>query len=182
VAQNVTVTAVNDAIVQGDRTVAIKHTETSSDANYNKIFFPTIDVDIADNDQVINGTNGRDTLTGSSGSDFITGFQGGDTLTGGAGSDQFIYTSLRDAGDTITDFQAGTDKIVLTQLFQNLSLGSLNYETARLQGYLSFGTTGSDTTIFIAPNGLSTAPNSTSLITVQDVDQATLANANNFLF
>ncbi|MBD2383863.1 beta strand repeat-containing protein [Cylindrospermum sp. FACHB-282] len=182
VARNVTVTAVDDAVVEGSHSGTIVITAASVDANYNQLVFPTINVGITDNDTVINGTAGRDTLTGSSSSDYITGFQGGDMLTGGAGSDQFIYTSIRDAGDTITDFQAGIDKIVLTQLFQSYSLGSLDYATATVQGYLNFRTTGSDTNVLIDPDGLLGSARSTSLITVQGVDQGTLASANNFLF
>ena len=53
---------------------------------------------------VINGTAARNTLVGTAGDDVITGGAGGDTLTGGAGGDTFVYTNLRDAGDTITDF------------------------------------------------------------------------------
>lgn len=57
------------------------------------------------------GTAGRDVLTGSDGDDEIVGGAGADTLTGGNGGDVFVYASLRDFGDTITDFVPGTDRI-----------------------------------------------------------------------
>jgi uncharacterized protein len=62
----------------------------------------------------------RDTLTGSAGDDRITGGEGADILTGGAGADTFAYRSLRDAGDRITDFQPGTDRLDLTQLLASI--------------------------------------------------------------
>ncbi|MBE9038460.1 CARDB domain-containing protein [aff. Roholtiella sp. LEGE 12411] len=181
-AQTITVAAVDDDVVEGNHTSTLTLTATSADASYNNIAINSINVSITDNDQLINGTSGRDTLVGSNGTDIITGFKGKDILTGGAGSDQFVYTSIRDAGDEITDFVAGTDKIVLLTLFQSLSLDNLNYESATTQGHLSFGTKGSNTTVLIDPDGLGGRGRSTTLLTVQGLDQATLANADNFLF
>lgn len=62
----------------------------------------------------LTGTAGRDTLVGTPGDDVITGLAGADRLTGGAGRDTFVYTSLRDGSDTITDFTPGTDRIDLS--------------------------------------------------------------------
>lgn len=61
----------------------------------------------------LTGTAGRDTLVGTPGDDVITGLAGADRLTGGEGRDTFVYTSLRDGSDTITDFAPGTDRIDL---------------------------------------------------------------------
>jgi predicted extracellular nuclease len=66
--------------------------------------------------KAINGTAGRDTLVGSAGDDRIIGGPGADTLTGGAGRDVFVYTSLRDGIDTITDFTPGTDRLDLSAI------------------------------------------------------------------
>lgn len=55
------------------------------------------------------GTSRRDEIVGSPGDDVIIGGVGGDTLTGGGGFNVFFYTSMRDAGDTITDFVPGKD-------------------------------------------------------------------------
>ncbi|MBD6617094.1 type I secretion C-terminal target domain-containing protein [Komarekiella sp. 'clone 1'] len=181
-AQTITVTAVDDDVVEGNHTSTLSLTAASADASYNDIAIASINVSITDNDQLINGTSGRDTLVGSDGTDIITGFKGKDTLTGGAGSDQFVYTNIRDAGDEITDFVAGTDKIALLPLFQSLSLDNLNYASATTQGYLSFGTKGNNTTVLIDSDGLGGRGRSTTLVMVQGLDQATLANANNFLF
>lgn len=87
---------------------------------------------------IINGTAGSDKMTGTDNNDIITGFQGRDLLTGGGGNDQFVYTSQRDAGDQITDFEVGSDKIVLTELFNNSGITVANYADAINQGFLSF--------------------------------------------
>ncbi len=132
---------------------------------------------------LINGTPGRDNLTGTSGDDIITGYQGADNLTGGAGSDQFVYTSLRDGRDTITDFTPGSDKIALTALFQSLNLDNLDYTTATAQGYLSFGTQGNNTNIFIDQDGTAGLTyRAVPLVTVQNVSSSALANSANFVF
>ncbi|MDM7948620.1 5'-nucleotidase C-terminal domain-containing protein [Hydrogenophaga sp.] len=71
---------------------------------------------------VINGTSRRDTLSGTAGDDVISGGPGADLLTGGAGGDQFRFTSLRDAGDTITDFTPYADKLDLTVVLAGLGI------------------------------------------------------------
>lgn len=70
--------------------------------------------------KVLVGTAGINTLVGGSGHDTITGLGGRDLLTGGAGDDRFVYTSLADVGDRISDFQPGADRIVVTQLLATL--------------------------------------------------------------
>jgi len=50
VVQNVTLTAVDDAVVEGDHTETIQHTLTSSDANYDGIAIASANVSITDND------------------------------------------------------------------------------------------------------------------------------------
>ncbi|WP_221227784.1 5'-nucleotidase C-terminal domain-containing protein [Rhodocyclus tenuis] len=68
------------------------------------------------------GTAGRDLIVGTTGDDIIIGGAGADTLTGGAGGDRFLYTSLRDAGDTITDFTPYADKIDLSALLSSIGV------------------------------------------------------------
>lgn len=72
------------------------------------------------------GTAGRDVLVGTAGDDVITGGFGADRLTGGAGGDRFVYTSLRDAGDIITDFTPYADTLDLAQLLHGLGIDSAN--------------------------------------------------------
>lgn len=71
--------------------------------------------------QVITGTSSSNVLVGGAGDDTLTGLQGRDRLTGGDGADRFVYKSVLDAGDVITDFTVGTDLLVVNQLL--LSVG-----------------------------------------------------------
>ncbi|BAY76608.1 Na-Ca exchanger/integrin-beta4 [Nostoc linckia NIES-25] len=66
------------------------------------------------------GGDGNDRLQGLGGNDTLLGGNGNDTLTGGIGSDKYLFqsnsvfnTSL--GIDTITDFEAGQDQIVLSK-------------------------------------------------------------------
>jgi subtilisin-like proprotein convertase family protein len=68
-----------------------------------------------------NGNRGSDTLIGGNGNDILTGEAGDDRLTGGNGSDRFLYatgsafTSAALGSDTITDFDASTDQLILSK-------------------------------------------------------------------
>ena len=62
---------------------------------------------------ILDGGEGDDTLIGGNGRDTLTGGAGDDTLTGGGREDFFVF-SPRDGNDTITDFEDGTDKIILS--------------------------------------------------------------------
>ena len=61
----------------------------------------------------IQGTNGNDVLNGGAGDDSISGGPGNDFLTGQGGADQFVFQPGDDF-DTISDFEIGTDSILLT--------------------------------------------------------------------
>ena len=54
VAQTVTVTAVDDALIEGSHTETITYTTSSEDANYNGVVMPAMTVTIADNDEAFN--------------------------------------------------------------------------------------------------------------------------------
>ncbi|PKO33536.1 MAG: alkaline phosphatase [Betaproteobacteria bacterium HGW-Betaproteobacteria-7] len=72
------------------------------------------------------GTARRDVLTGTAGDDVIHASVGSDTLTGGAGGDRFIYSSLREAGDVITDFTPYADKLAIDALLASLGIAKAN--------------------------------------------------------
>lgn len=59
----------------------------------------------------IQGNVGNDVIFGDAGNDFIYGGAGVDNLSGGLGSDIFVFASISETGDKITDFGStiGTD-------------------------------------------------------------------------
>jgi Ca2+-binding RTX toxin-like protein len=72
------------------------------------------------------GTAGRDIITGTSQGDRIIGRAGADIITGGGGNDLFVYQNIRDAGDTIKDFEIGKDQLDLTLVLQGFGYTGFN--------------------------------------------------------
>jgi Ca2+-binding RTX toxin-like protein len=68
----------------------------------------------------LNGNQGNDIIDGGTGNDVITGGSGSDTLFGGTGSDSFRFNSLT-GFDTIMDFNPAQDTLVFSRTtFQGL--------------------------------------------------------------
>jgi hypothetical protein len=74
----------------------------------------------------LSGNGGNDIIVGGSGNDTIAGGLGNDTLTGNADNDFFVFGNIGVANrDTITDFSAVQDTIMLTNSFDSTVLNSL---------------------------------------------------------
>ena len=77
----------------------------------------------------LGGDGSNNALTGTVHNDTLNGLAGNDTLTGGTGNDQFVFNTALNATtnvDSITDFTANSDKLVLDHLiFTSLAAGSL---------------------------------------------------------
>lgn len=95
----------------------------------------------------ITGNSNNNLLSGNNGADTLNGGLGNDTLEGGSGADTFVFNTLPDIEinvDRITDFTAGTDKILLDNtVFVSLPSGPLN------AGNLQLGTNALDPNDFI---------------------------------
>jgi predicted extracellular nuclease len=74
--------------------------------------------------KAINGGASRDTLTGTAADEVFTGGPGADVMTGGGGINLYRYTSMLDAGDTVTDFVPGRDQLDLRTLLGGLGFAS----------------------------------------------------------
>ena len=107
VAQTVTVTAVDDAVVEGNHLTPISHATSSTDTLYNNLIAP-LTVNISDNDNlgnvktlsqksVIGFTDNDDRVTGSPLNDIIHARPGNDYLHGKAGDD-LLYGQKGDDG------------------------------------------------------------------------------------
>ena len=125
------------------------------------------------------GTAGRDVINGTPGDDAIQGGQGADTLSGGLGRDLFIYTSLRDAIDTITDFQPGTDLLDLAALLQSLGISSADPLGS---GHVACAVSGSAAIVSIDPDGNAGSAVKRPLVRLNNLDCGSLMNAGNFAF
>ncbi len=147
----------------GGAATASVNITTSSDSGFNDI----------------DGTPGDDILVGTAANDFITGFQGADTLTGGGGKNLFIYTTVYDGVDTITDFKVGTDQIELVSL-----LASRNYQGTDpiADEFVQFSAQGSDSMISIDPDGVGTLRHPLQLALIQNVTVSSLNSLSNFVF
>lgn len=121
-----------------------------------------------------NGTSGRDTINGTAGDDVITGGAGADVLTGGAGADEFVYNSLRDAGDTITDFTPYADHIDLRGLLASLGVSG---STAIANGVVRFADTTGGVNLLIDADGSAGPQAARVLVTLKGLTAAQIAPA-----
>ena len=88
-------------------------------------------------------TGGNDTLNGGTGNDVLFGGAGNDTLTGGEGNDKFVFLANSNSGkDVITDFQAGSDKVVFADVVSADKLSNAVWDDA--SHTLSFSGVGKD--------------------------------------
>lgn len=115
---------------------------------------------------LLEGGSGNDTLLGGSGDDILIGGEGADILTGGSGSDTFVFRTLREAEDTLTDFRVGVDALDLRSLFR-----SLNYTgtDAVADGYLRVLHQEANTLVQIDADGRGTTAGFTTLATLNNV-------------
>jgi len=127
----------------------------------------------------ITGTVNRDNLNGTNGLDIITGGSGADTLAGGLAQDTFVYSSARDAGDLISGFQTGIDRLDFRGLATSLGQTGVNLIS---NNYLSFIANGTDTRVLLDNDGAGAGFVPRPYILVQNITPASLNVASNFIF
>ncbi|MBD2139597.1 type I secretion C-terminal target domain-containing protein [Anabaena sp. FACHB-1237] len=127
--------------------------------------------------------NGRTSIVGTTAADYITGGAGAKTITGDAGNDFFVFTNLRDAGQRITDFTVGEDKIVLTQLLSSISYTGTNPIADQ---YIRFvagtGSNANSTFLQIDRDGISGSSIFKNFLQLDNITTTQLNNFTNFVF
>ena len=128
--------------------------------------------------KTIMGTSRADTLVGTPGDDYIWGGGGADMLTGNGGNNVYGYFSMKDAGDTITDFVAGQDRIDL-----RLLLADLHYtgSDAVADGWVHFVAVAGGTAVQIDIDGPSGSAAFRTLATLQGVTPASLVGTRDLI-
>ncbi len=126
----------------------------------------------------LGGTSGRDTIVGTPGDDVIEGGPGADTLTGNGGHDQFVYSSILDAGDTITDFKPGVDLLVFTKLLASMGIASAD---PLGQGYVTCSTSAGSAVINVDTDGSTGAAKPRAVVQLKGVSCSAI-NATSFKF
>jgi Ca2+-binding RTX toxin-like protein len=88
-------------------------------------------LDGGDGNDSLDGGLGNDTLIGGLGNDTLFGGLGNDTLIGGNGADRFVFNSLSEGIDIITDFNSVQgDKIQVSKVgFGAFSLNQFTYNS-----------------------------------------------------
>lgn len=134
----------------------------------------TVDITVnpSNDDNIIDGTAGRDSLLGTDGNDIITGFQGADRITTGGGQDQIVYTSIVDAGDAIADFDALNDVLDLKGVLQSVGFNGSNAIDDGYVQLVSYGTRG--TSLQIDADGIDGSAAFRPYLFLQDVSVAEL--------
>ena len=129
-------------------------------------------------DDLIEAQDGRDIVTGGKGNDRIVGGSGSDVLAGGEGRDTFVYTSIRDSGDRLTDFNVNEDFLNFRAL-----LNSLNYSGSNpvADGYISWRALNAGTLISVDSDGSAGRGVARPFITLETVTSSQLT-LNNFIF
>ena len=136
-------------------------------------------IDGGDNSDTLYGYAGGDTILGGNGDDWIVGGQGADILTGGAGNDMFVYNVITDAGDRITDFTVGSDKIKLTDVVNSSGWRSSNLFA---DGFLMTRQASSSMAVLMVdPDGRGTAFKPAPFILFDNVSATALGNMSNFV-
>lgn len=122
--------------------------------------------------KAVTGTSRSETLIGTPGDDRITGGAGADLITSGTGRDVFVYTSTRDALDTITDFTPGTDQLDLSAVAASLRTIHGSQVDLLGGGYIVLVNTSAGLELRIDSDGQGTAVSARALLVLRGLTAA----------
>jgi len=126
------------------------------------------------NDQLFGGTDhdhldggaGDDRLSGDAGNDVLKGGAGNDTLSGGSGADRFVFDSVDDGVDVITDFGTG-DVLAIGNMLTGFSAG-------QEADFVRLVDNGTSTTVQVDPDGAANGSAYESIVVLNGVTGTTL--------
>jgi Ca2+-binding RTX toxin-like protein len=121
---------------------------------------------------LLNGGAGNDSIFGSLGNDLIRGGAGSDTLSGGMDSDRFVFDSIGEGVDVITDFGGG-DVLAIGNALTGFSAGQ---EAA----FVRLVDDGTNTTVQVDADGAANGGSFTSIAMLQGVTGTTLTGQIDF--
>ncbi|NJO40834.1 MAG: type I secretion C-terminal target domain-containing protein [Cyanobacteria bacterium CRU_2_1] len=171
-------------ITKADGTVVLNPFETAGAGANDDILDGTNRRDTFDGGQgrdYLKGRGGNDNLTGGNGGDILIGGRGKDSLTGGEGRDEFVYESLKEKGDRITDFNVRQDVLNIDDVFEDDPFESTDITSfSQLTDFIKLTQAGSRTVVSIDPDGNAGSASFTALVTLNGVNARNLS-AQNFV-
>jgi Domain of unknown function (DUF4347)/Domain of unknown function (DUF4114) len=182
-AQTVTVTAVNDTLVEGYKNATIQHTATSTDSKYNAIAISSVNLGITDNDPgVMINESGTYVIEGGATDNYsvvlstqptanvTVAINRGTQLT--TNLTQLVFTSLNwNVAQTVT-VTAVNDNVAegyQTATIQHTATSADSKYNAIATSSVNVGITDNDTSLAISQSTRSIAPMSTSLSVLEPV-------------
>ncbi len=125
------------------------------------------------------GTAGNDVINGTSADEVLIGGPGRDVLSGGGGRNQFVYASVLDGGDTVTDFRPGRDSLVLGGLLHSLGLPVAVRANALASGHVVCSAVGADALVSVDPDGSAGPQRERAIVLLRQLGCSALAHPDN---
>jgi Ca2+-binding RTX toxin-like protein len=172
-------------ITKADGIVILNPFETAGAGPNDDIFDGTSGQDTFDGGlgrDFVKGRGGADNLTGGNSADILIGGRGRDSLTGGRGKDKFVYESLKEGGDRITDFNVRQDAIVVDDIFADDRFEEVSGNNLdQFADFLKLTQVGSSTVVRVDSDGTGGSTPFKVLVTLEGVNAANLS-VRNFVF
>jgi Ca2+-binding RTX toxin-like protein len=115
----------------------------------------------------LKGGTGKDMILGGGGADVLVGGDGVDQLTGGSGIDLFVFATLTQQGDKVTDFNAQADLLDLRQIFAAAQFSGTT-PAEQFQQFIQVEQVGANTVIRVDADGSSLGSVFSSLVTLNN--------------